>query len=330
MNKIISLTVLLIGLFAKGQMAFQEKWEPIDYQNLNNWAAHPNKKDYSDKTPTKNLEVGILEADVFFIYPTLYSDQEAMYWNADINDNKLNLKIDKSTIKSQASAFNIARVYAPRYRQAHLSAYYLKDKTLKEKVFKRAYDDVRRAFEYYLKYENHGRPIIIAAHSQGTTHGAPLVAEFFDQKELANQLVAAYLIGMPLSKSYFTQIKPCENAEDTGCSISWRTFKYGYTPHYKPLGDTILVTNPLNWSLNKSLVGKEKNKGAVLRNFNKILPQRVDAQIENGILWSHKPRFPWSFLLKLKDFHIADINFFYMDIRHNVLDRVRAFENSHK
>jgi hypothetical protein len=43
---------------------------------------------------------------------------------------------------------------------------------------------VKTAFLYYLQHYNNGRPIIIASHSQGATHGKRLLKEFFDGKEL--------------------------------------------------------------------------------------------------------------------------------------------------
>ena len=81
-------------------------------------------------------------------------------WNASIEDRKLNDKTDGSTILYQASIFNGAgKVYAPRYRQAHLHAYFTnKRKGEAQKAFELAYADVKAAFEYYLQHYNQGRP----------------------------------------------------------------------------------------------------------------------------------------------------------------------------
>jgi hypothetical protein len=156
-----------------------------DYSNLNYWAAHPDKKDPSDNLPSdlKNERKDSL-ADVFFIYPTTYTDQSLpMGWNADIDDEAINKKTDKTTILYQASVFNrYCRVFAPRYRQANLLAFYTDDKEKAKTSFDIAYDDVKAAFEYYLKNYNHGRPIIIASHSQGTLHAGRLLKEFLKEK----------------------------------------------------------------------------------------------------------------------------------------------------
>ncbi len=306
----------------------KETLSEIDYGNLTHWAAHPDKRDNADLIPGSDaLAQDKLEADVFFIHPTIYKEKgKNLPWNPNIKDSVLNTQVDNSTIKFQASAFNAAgRVFAPRYRQAHLRSFHSDDKASAKKAFAIAYADVKNAFEHYLKYYNNGRPVIIASHSQGTTHAAPLIKEFFDGTPLQQQLVAAYLIGMPVTKEYFKTIWPCESADGLNCTISWRTFKQGYVPDDRPLGDSILVTNPLSWKIDTTYVAKTKNKGAVFRDFDKVLPRRVDAQVHNGILWANKPRFPWSFLLRRKNYHIADINFYYVNIRENAKHRVEKW-----
>ena len=302
--------------------------EKVDYTNLRHWAAHPDKKDNADKIPrTDRIASSTLKADVFFIHPTIYNGKgEDLPWNPSITDIELNKKVDNTTIKFQASAFNDAgRVFAPRYRQAHSFSYSTEDKASAKKALELAYADVKNAFEHYLKYYNNGRPIIIASHSQGTTHAGPLIKEFFDNTLLQQQLVAAYLIGMPVAKDYFTSIFPCESETELGCAISWRTYKAGYIPDDVPVDNSIIVTNPLTWTTDTTYVGKYKNTGAVINDFNKILKQRVDAQIHEGILWANKPRFPWSFLYGRKNYHVGDINFYYMNIKENSKKRVEKW-----
>ena len=331
----LSLGLFLLSMTVMAQAPFDDNRSitPVDYNNLDYWAAHPDKKDNADRIPgTELLAKSNLKADVFFIHPTTYSKKDdKLPWNPSIDDLELNKKVDDGTILFQASAFNAAgRIFAPRYRQAHLRSYSTKDTASAEKAFALAYADVRNAFEHYLRYYNHGRPFIIASHSQGTTHTGPLIREFIDGKGLERKLVAAYLIGLPVSKTYFKSIRPCESANDLNCSISWRTFKRDYLPENRPLGDSILVTNPLNWTTDTTYVAKNQNKGAILRDFDKILPKRVDAQVHNGILWANKPRFPWSFLVRRKNYHIADINFYYGNIRENAKHRVNKWISLNK
>ena len=157
-------------------------------------------------------------ADVFYLHPTtLVGIREEGNNNAKIDDPYINHKTEYSPIIYQASAFNeSARVFAPRYRQAHIGMYSEKDSASKYEAFNLAYEDVKNAFLYYLKNENKGRPIIIASHSQGTTHAIRLLKEFFDGKELSNQLVCAYLIGMAVKKESYEKIPICTDSTKPG------------------------------------------------------------------------------------------------------------------
>jgi hypothetical protein len=110
-------------------------------------------------------------------------------WNAQLNDETLNNKTDNSPILYQASVFNKqSRIFAPRYRQAHLRAFYTIDKNAKFNSLDLAYSDIKSAFEYYLQNHNHGQLIIIASHSQGTLHAAKLRKEYFENKPLQNPI----------------------------------------------------------------------------------------------------------------------------------------------
>lgn len=300
-----------------------------DYSNLNYWAAHPFKNDPSDEVPFefKNESKDTL-ADVFFIHPTTYTDKDLlMGWNADIDNEELNKKTDNSTILYQASVFNkYCRVFAPRYRQANLQAFFTSDKQKGEAAFDTAYEDVKAAFEYYLKNYNHGRPIVIASHSQGTRHAGKLLKEFFEGKPLQKQLVCAYVVGLPVFANYFSQMKPCEDSTSTGCFISWRTFEEGYiSPVIEQEKLKAYVINPLTWTMDTVIGPSELNKGGILRNFNKVIPGLVHAQIHGNILWVNKPKFFGSIFLTIKNYHIADYNLFYSNIRENVGTRIRAF-----
>ena len=308
---------------------FKSETKIPDYNNLNYWAAHPWKKDLSDSVPADLQQTYKQDslADVFFIHPTTLTNYEDKTWNAGINDAALNAKTDYSTILYQASVFNEkCRVFAPRYRQAHLKAFYTKS-TEADSAFEIAYADVKKAFEFYLQNYNNNRPIIIASHSQGTKHAGRLLKEFFENKPLQNQLVCAYIIGLPVSEEYFTTLKPCRDSLATGCFVSWRTFKSGSAEPPFILNETFksVVTNPLTWTNETAPVSSKYNKGGVLKNFNHVVPHVVSAQIHNNILWSSKPDVPGKILYTQKNYHIGDINLFYMNIRENVAARINAF-----
>ena len=301
-----------------------------DYADLNYWAAHPWKWDPSDSIPQplKKENIKDTSVDVFFIHPTSLVDKADERWNASIDDSALNIKTDYSSILYQASAFNEkSRVFSPRYRQAHLRSFYSIDKIKSTAAFDTAYADIKSAFEFYLKHWNMGRPIIIASHSQGTKHAARLLKEFFDGKALENSLVCAYLIGMPVPDNYFTKLLPCKDSLSTGCIISWRTLKKGYTDSMYVSKETFrsIVTNPLTWRTDTVYAPISLNTGAVLKNFNKVKKSVVDAQIHQNVLWSSKPKFFGNIFLKSKNYHVGDINLFYNNIRENIRTRIYMY-----
>jgi len=309
--------------------------EVPDYQRPEHWAAHPDKWDPSDSIPAPfrkqaSIPTGV---DVFFIHPTTFTEDTANSLNAAINDSLLNLKTDRSSILYQASAFQAGtRVFAPRYRQAHYRCFFLSDTNKAKAAFELAYHDVERAFEYYLLHYNNKHPFIIAAHSQGTVHAARLLKKYIEGKELARSLVTAYLVGMPVPSDYFQQLKACTNPGETGCILSWRTFKTGYTDTQYVAKESFkaIVTNPLTWDTSSEPAPRQLNKGGILKRFNRLKKGVVSAQVHGNVLWSSKPRFFGNFLLKQKNYHIGDINLFYANIRENMLFRISNWYQLHK
>ncbi len=303
------------------------------YSNMKSWAALPWKKDFADSVPAplrKYYSPDFL-VDIFFIHPTSYTESEKRDgWNASVDNEAINKKTDERSILYQASIFNEAgRVFAPRYRQAHLSAYYTAYKDSASAAFDTAYKDVKAAFEYYLEHYNNGRPIVIASHSQGTTHAKRLIKEFFDRTSLQDQLVAAYLVGIAVEPDYLTSIKPCVTPEQTGCVCSWRTYKEDYEPLYvKEENFTAIVTNPLTWSAMEPVALRNENRGAVLMNFNKVVRGAVGASVHDGVLWVEKPHFFGNVFFTTKNYHVADYNLFYMNVRENVKQRISAFQKT--
>ncbi|MEM6724099.1 MAG: DUF3089 domain-containing protein [Bacteroidota bacterium] len=319
-------------------LPFNESPHPVapDYSKADHWCALPSKADMADEVPKKlgpAPDADLQEVDVFFIHPTTYTGRKPseVGWNASMNDAATNLKTDESTIRYQASAFNKAgRVYAPRYRQAHLHSFYVTKGTAAAKdgelALDFAYQDVKAAFEYYLEHYNDGRPFIIASHSQGAFHGARLMKELVDGKAVQDQLVAAYLVGMPIPKDVFESIEPCETPDDTQCFCSWRTFARDYyPPWYQEDESHILVTNPLTWTTDEGYADYILNQGAVLKKFNKIRTNVIDAQVHKGLLWVNRPKMFGARLIKMNNYHVGDINLYYVNVRENAALRARSF-----
>lgn len=298
-----------------------------DYADLTYWASHPFKDDPADSVSPALREKYTYDttAVVFFVHPTTLTGIHDERWNAEILDPYLVQKTDQGTIRLQASVFNEFPLYAPRYRQAHIRSYYTRDTISSKQAFELAYQDIKKAFEYFLA-ANPGKPFFIASHSQGSTHTIRLLKELIDAKPLKERMIAAYIIGMGIPDQY-TELEMCTDSTDTGCIIGWRTFKEGFTPSYveKENGKP-MVTNPLTWDTSSATASSGLNKGAILRNMNRVYPNAADATIHGNILWVNKLDFPASFLVRRRNLHIGDINLFYLNIRENLRTRVQAYK----
>ncbi len=309
---------------------FEEYTHPPvpDYGQSDAWVCLPTKHNSSDSVPTgsgaQDMQASA-QVDVFYVYPTL--DFSGKNWNADIHDKKLNKFIEQTAICSQATVFNgSCKVYSPRYRQGTLASFY----TLNGnggKALQLAYTDVEAAFRYYIKNYNNGRPFIIAGHSQGTLMAYKLVQEFIDTTPLRSQMVAAYLVGYGIQKSFFKNLKPCDSATQTGCYITWNSVMWGKENATVSKFFKGVCINPLTWKPDSAYVDALYNLGTVNHNFE-IDHNEVGAACRGGVLTISQPKDkgyrPFG-----TGFHIYDYNFFYMNIRKNVQQRVDAYLKSH-
>ena len=287
--------------------------------------------DYADRTPGDSLHDLQYQAraDVFFVHPTLYADTRKgnELWNADVHDHGLNERVDRSPILNQVSLFNAAgKIYAPRYRQAHLEVFYDRGATVKQQALDTAYADVLAAFDYYLKRYNAGRPIVLAAHSQGTLHAQRLLHDRFEGKPLHDKLVAAYLVGMPVARDAYADIPVCTTPNQTGCFVSWRTYREDFVPGPEQDDPAVAVVNPLTWSTEPGRAPDSLNQGGILYNYEAgPIPGLVWAERRGAGLFTNKPRFFGDIFFGTKNYHVADYNFFWMNVRNNAVERVDAW-----
>ena len=292
-----------------------------DYTTLDQWIAHPLKFDNSDLLPKNLLDDTLCldSIDVFFIHPTTYLKGDQ--WNADINNKRINRKTHNSTIKYQANVFcGLANVYAPVYRQIHIHGY--KDNNNGLKAFDVAYKDIENAFKYYLKHYNNGNRIVIAAHSQGTNHAEKLFTDFLlENDSILQKVELAYLVGMPVH-SLIKNYPACDDPLDKHCFLSWRTFSHGFYPSYK-YSDKIAVTNPVNWRRNGAASLYNSHEGILFRDFKIKHPKSLSAVVHQGLLWVTFESFPMQKIFERNDYHIADYNLFWLNIRRNFYERMR-------
>lgn len=307
-------------------MTFDEKLLPKEpnYEESKSWAVLPGKYPLSlcDFEEIKNGK----KADVFYIYPTLLVDRKIKDWNADIWTSQVRQDVFQIALKYQASAWlKAGDLYVPFYRQAHYRIFVEPYSKVGGPAWEIAYEDLKSAFQYYLKHYNKGKPIIIASHSQGSMHAKRLIKEFFDQKPLKNQLVVAYLIGTRIMPDEFQSIHPLDSPNTVGGFVSWNAYKIDKLPkNYENWYKGGVTTNPITWD--NQTTSKINNHKGVFGEDSKIYPKSLSVKVTDGILWATLPKIPGRFFISLiQNYHFADINLFWKDIELNAIARVNAW-----
>jgi len=324
--------------------------EAPDYANPASWAALPDKRDPADLVP-EGVEAGHRQGDapvdVFFVHPTGYLSGAS--WTSPMDPDSAAEENTEWMMAYQASAYNgCCNVYAPRYREATIHAYF-QDEPIRDRILGFAYADVERAFDHFLEHFSRG-PFVLASHSQGTHHMRRLLRERIDGTPLYDRMVAAFAIGsvnIEWSESYFDSMKdvrPCLGPTETGCVVHWDTFSES--------GDGLertedsLCTNPLTWLVNEERAPAAENAGAVpvsipynidfskgneprgveFTELRAPIPNHTWAQCRDGTLFvADQSGGPFAASALADNYHGLDYALFYMDIRQNAIDRVDTY-----
>lgn len=314
--------LLLISIIFIQQFALNSQIE-ADYSNPEHWLISPARKDSIHKAYISDSNL-LGYADVFYIYPTVFTDKKNKDWNVSI-DNNAQIKKALRVTRLQGSAWAEAgRMFAPNYTQANLRSYTNLENGGRTALLK-AYKDIKAAFSYYLKHYNNGRPIILAGHSQGSTHAMLLLKDFFDGKELQKQLICAYLPGIGLDRNEFQTIPFLTDENQTGGFVSWNTFKRRYkTKKYKKWYQGTASINPVTWDEQK-LADRLLHKGFLFWD-DKMYEKSFHTHLADGAVWISLPHVPFRTLAwSLDDYHIGDVNLFWKDIQLNCKIRINAY-----
>ena len=335
----------------KPERSFAEAPPPAapDYSEPDSWAALPDREDAADVVPGADVQDRQASApiDVFFVHPTTFFGTRG--WNQALDDRSTNQLTDMFVLRSQASVFNgCCRIYAPRYRQATIYSF-MDTSGSGESALNLAYEDVQRAFDYFIEHYNHGRPFILAAHSQGSLHLRTLLEKRITATALRERLVAAYPIGFGIDREALAKAVPdvpvCESAAQSGCLVTWNAIG----PQADRWGDprNNICVNPLTWRADGAAAQAALNLGGVAypgtfagtladvkgvpQDFIDakpvVEPGVADAQCVDGMLLVkeiHSKNYA-ARPMGRDNYHIYDYNLFHMNVRKNVEQRVAAY-----
>ncbi|ODS99835.1 MAG: hypothetical protein ABS49_07380 [Erythrobacter sp. SCN 62-14] len=282
---------------------------------------------------------------VFFVHPTSLIDRNR--WNASLDDPDAEAeRRARVYLRGMASPFNAAsEIWAPRYRQATFGAF-LTDAPEGRLAIEAAYQDVREAYRYFLSSVGADTPIVLAGHSQGALHLKRLIAEEVRGSPAADRLVAAYIIGWPISLQHDLPVMgfpACAAANQAGCVLSWSSFAEpadpaavlkayaampaldGETPGTSPM----VCTNPITGQFGGAAEASANlgtlvpdgtlDKGELVAG---AVPARCD---ERGLLLIGDPPKMGAFVLPGNNYHVYDIPLFWANTKADVARRVEAW-----
>jgi hypothetical protein len=314
---------------------------PYRYDAPSAWAARPGlAANPADFRPDGAAPGARGQAPVFFVPPTAVFVSAG--WNGRSDDPATAARL-AGFLRIQASALaDAGPLWAPHYRQAVLGSF-LADTPATQRAAAQArdlaYGDVARAFAAFLAAQPADAPIVLAGHSQGALHLMRLMAEQVAGKPLARRVVAAYLVGWPVSVTADLPalgLPACTVRAQAGCVLSWQSFAEPADPQAivdafnagpglggRPRrGTAMLCTNPLAGSANPgSLVPAASLDQAQL--VAPGVPARCDAQ---GLLLIGPPPqgYP-AYVLPGNNYHVFDYPLFWQAVRDDVAARVAAW-----
>lgn len=308
------------------------------------WIARPDRPNNPARwTPPGVQPAAAPRAAVFFIHPTSFLDRNR--WNAPLDDADANGRA-ALFLRAQASAFNEAgAIWAPRYRQATFGAF-LTSANDAQRALDLAYRDIDAAFSQFLR-EAGDRPIILAGHSQGALHLTRLLRDRVAGTPLARRLVAAYVVGWPVSRTAdlpLMGLPECARADQAGCILSWQSFAEpadpalildtfdattGFTGRSRA-GTAMVCTNPLTGTPNAAAPAGA-NLGMLLPDANlanaTLAPGRVGARCSGrGILLIGDPPELGNYVLPGNNYHVFDYSLFWANVRADAARRLAGFE----
>jgi hypothetical protein len=164
--------------------------------------------------------------DCFYVYPTISEDAT---YNSDLVPGN-----EVGVTDLQAARFNqVCKVYAPIYRSVTLAGLFGRTPGDFATGWDMAYRDVLDAWRHYLANDNHGRPVVLLAHSQGSFHVVRLLREEIDPKPEERSLIVSAIIpgtsfqvapGQDVGGD--TQHMPlCRSVGQIGCIITFQSYR---------------------------------------------------------------------------------------------------------
>jgi Protein of unknown function (DUF3089) len=342
--------LMTAAMVPTGMFKAQAAPVPKLYADAKMWIARPDIAENPSLFTPKGMAADTpveAKAAVFFIHPTSFiTVNRSAQWNAPLDDKETNERA-ALFVRGQSSPFNgVGEIWAPRYRQANFGAF-LTDKVEGVKALDAAYVDVAAALDQFIASIPKDQPVILVGHSQGALHLSRLLRERIAGTPFAKRVVAAYVIGWPISTTTDLQamgMPACTAADQTGCLLSWASYAEPADPsqviaaYDKTIGfngaprkDTpILCSNPITGvqggeSPPSANLGTLENKADF--SDGELVVGGVGARCDDrGFLLIGEAPDLGPYVLPGNNYHVYDFSLFWANIRADAARRLAAFQ----
>lgn len=299
--------------------------------------------DYSQTAHWLSIPAPIMAVDVFYLYPTCWQKVNSTDPNICNIDNPSMLAGAPSVFGRQATAFEtFANIYAPYYRQADAGYTLGLPEDQRETIIGGIPTlDATAAFDYYIKHYNQNRPFILAGHSQGSNVLIHLLSGYMkDNPDVYQRMIAAYVIGYPVTSAYLDSnphLKFAEGPDDVGVIISYNTQSPGVVPPNNPVMSDIvgIVINPITWIRTETLATTAEGLGSIMPDTATMefipVPQYADAKVDinKGVLVCSSADSTALYIFTapfgMGVYHSFDYPFYFFNIRANAENRANKF-----
>lgn len=335
-----------LALAPQGDFVEQDPLAGNAYEDPAMWIARPGmgNSDPSQWRPASLPADAVpSRAAVFFVHPTSYISRSN--WNAPLDDADARSGAE-TFVRGLASPFNRSvDIWAPRYRQAAVGAFFARGPNL-DRAVGLAYRDVAQAFDFFAASIGKDQPVVLVGHSQGALLLKRLLAEKVRGTPMADRVVAAYIAGWPVSMEReltMMGLPACATANQPGCVLSWQSYAepadasalfdaygQGVTLDGKPIAKTdVLCTNPITGTIGGEAPASA-NTGTLVPNSDmtsgRLVVGAVPARCSpDHLLLIGDPPAMGNAVLPGNNYHVYDIPLFWMNLRQDFARREAAW-----
>ncbi len=321
-----------------------------DHATPAGWAVRPGKAAGIAGWRPPGVTAASGDVAIFFVPPTVAFGRAQWNERSDAADSADRLA---GFLRIQATALaDAGPLWVPHYRQAVLGSFLASDPedvASARAARDLAYQDVKSAFAAFLAAQPKDAPIILAGHSQGSLHLMRLMAEQVAGQKLAGRVVAAYLVGWPISiKADLPALglPACAVRGQPGCLMSWQSFAEPAEPKALlaayaaetglvgwPRANTpMLCSNPLTGGRGDAATANPGSlvPAASLQATQLVspgVPARCDPR--GLLLIGAAPSGYPAYVLPGNNFHVFDYPLFWASVRADVAARVAAWKAVH-